>query len=295
MLAELETGFRFNDAVLRHLTVAKDKAETTPSAMMKMVEREEARKAPQQHRRRPPDPRCWPRGSALRHEPAGSCRPIDRTRRPAIHPCRIAGPGPAARSTNPRSAKTASRARSRCRSGRWRSGPSRGPLAQWPWAVWRLSPASWGHPQRPRPRVARHDARSCLAVQDLFVFIKILREVKLCPRHVVKAGSPRTANPSATPVAAVPAQALLPLHRRRCRGDRLQGRRHAARLHRRERQDHAGAPDRHACVLSAPAHHRHQARALPGPGAVQRPAQASEEQHYASHPAGKGRQPWQPR
>jgi small subunit ribosomal protein S6 len=44
-LAELETGFRYNDAVLRHLTVAKDKAETTPSVMMKQVERDEARKA----------------------------------------------------------------------------------------------------------------------------------------------------------------------------------------------------------------------------------------------------------
>jgi small subunit ribosomal protein S6 len=50
-LVELETGFRFNDAVLRHLTVALEKAETAPSAMMKHVEREEARKtpAPQQH------------------------------------------------------------------------------------------------------------------------------------------------------------------------------------------------------------------------------------------------------
>jgi small subunit ribosomal protein S6 len=47
-LTELETGFRFNDAVLRHLTVAKTKAETTPSIMMKAVEREEARKASQQ-------------------------------------------------------------------------------------------------------------------------------------------------------------------------------------------------------------------------------------------------------
>ena len=43
-LTELETGFRFNDAVLRHLTVAMDKAETNPSIMMKHVEREEARK-----------------------------------------------------------------------------------------------------------------------------------------------------------------------------------------------------------------------------------------------------------
>ena len=47
-LTDLETGFRFNDAVLRHLTVAKSKAETTPSIMMKAVEREEARKERQE-------------------------------------------------------------------------------------------------------------------------------------------------------------------------------------------------------------------------------------------------------
>ena len=46
-LAEIETAFKFNDAVLRHLTVVKEKAETTPSIMMKQVEREEARKAAQ--------------------------------------------------------------------------------------------------------------------------------------------------------------------------------------------------------------------------------------------------------
>jgi len=46
-LVELETAFKFNDAVLRHLTVVKDKAETVPSIMMKQVEREEARKAAQ--------------------------------------------------------------------------------------------------------------------------------------------------------------------------------------------------------------------------------------------------------
>ena len=45
VLVELETGFRFNDAVLRHLTVQKDQAETGPSIMMKMVEREDARKS----------------------------------------------------------------------------------------------------------------------------------------------------------------------------------------------------------------------------------------------------------
>ena len=48
VLAELETGFRFNDAVLRHLTVVKSKAETGPSVMMKSVEKEDARKAAQQ-------------------------------------------------------------------------------------------------------------------------------------------------------------------------------------------------------------------------------------------------------
>lgn len=46
-LTELETGFRFNDAVLRHLTVLKSKAESTPSVMMKSVEKEDARKAMQ--------------------------------------------------------------------------------------------------------------------------------------------------------------------------------------------------------------------------------------------------------
>jgi small subunit ribosomal protein S6 len=47
VLSELETGFRFNDAVLRHLTVVKTKAETGPSVMMKSVEKDEARKSPQ--------------------------------------------------------------------------------------------------------------------------------------------------------------------------------------------------------------------------------------------------------
>ena len=47
-LTELETGFRFNDAVLRHLTVARSKADTSPSVMMKVVEREESRKVAQE-------------------------------------------------------------------------------------------------------------------------------------------------------------------------------------------------------------------------------------------------------
>lgn len=46
-LTELEHAFKFNDAVLRHLTVQRKKADTAPSSMMKTVEREEARKAQQ--------------------------------------------------------------------------------------------------------------------------------------------------------------------------------------------------------------------------------------------------------
>jgi len=34
-LTELENSFKFNDAVLRHLTIKADKAETVPSPMMK--------------------------------------------------------------------------------------------------------------------------------------------------------------------------------------------------------------------------------------------------------------------
>ena len=44
-LDELEHAFRYNDAVLRHLTIKMKKAETVASPMMKVVEREEARKA----------------------------------------------------------------------------------------------------------------------------------------------------------------------------------------------------------------------------------------------------------
>jgi small subunit ribosomal protein S6 len=45
ILDELEHSFRYNDAVLRHLVIKTKKAQTTPSLMMKSVEREEARKA----------------------------------------------------------------------------------------------------------------------------------------------------------------------------------------------------------------------------------------------------------
>jgi small subunit ribosomal protein S6 len=47
VMGELEHAFKFNDAVLRHLTVQRKKADTAPSSMMKTVEREEARRAQQ--------------------------------------------------------------------------------------------------------------------------------------------------------------------------------------------------------------------------------------------------------
>jgi small subunit ribosomal protein S6 len=45
-LTELESSFRFNDAVLRHLTVSRDEGATAPSVMMRGSDRDEARKAP---------------------------------------------------------------------------------------------------------------------------------------------------------------------------------------------------------------------------------------------------------
>ena len=47
-LDELEHGFKFNDAVLRHLTIQRDTAEVEPSVMMRQVEREESRKTAQE-------------------------------------------------------------------------------------------------------------------------------------------------------------------------------------------------------------------------------------------------------
>ena len=46
LLDEIESAFRFNDAVLRHLTLTCQAAVTEKSAMMKEVEREESAKAP---------------------------------------------------------------------------------------------------------------------------------------------------------------------------------------------------------------------------------------------------------
>jgi len=44
-LNELETAFRFNDAVLRHLTIRRDEAVTTPSPLAKTEEKDAAPEA----------------------------------------------------------------------------------------------------------------------------------------------------------------------------------------------------------------------------------------------------------
>ena len=92
-LAELETGFRFNDAVLRHLTVSRDKADD--HAVGDDEGRREGRVAPPGAARRPRPERGRARGCAPQalREPAGSRGPAGRTRCLALHPGRIAGSG----------------------------------------------------------------------------------------------------------------------------------------------------------------------------------------------------------
>jgi small subunit ribosomal protein S6 len=43
VIAELDTGFRFNDAVLRHLITRRDDAVTEPSPILKAKEKEETK------------------------------------------------------------------------------------------------------------------------------------------------------------------------------------------------------------------------------------------------------------
>jgi len=49
-LAELESIFKFNDAILRHLIVRKDKAETEPSVMLKRKENKDERESVRRER-----------------------------------------------------------------------------------------------------------------------------------------------------------------------------------------------------------------------------------------------------
>jgi|GEM_PF-2710065 len=101
VMTELEHAFKFNDAVLRHLTVLRKKADTGPSSMMKTVEREEARKS-QQAEYKPWSARKPANHNRLstRHKPLviARCEPTSfeclhrRGFGHAIHPCRIARP-----------------------------------------------------------------------------------------------------------------------------------------------------------------------------------------------------------
>lgn len=43
VLDELVSGFRFNDAILRHMVLKRDEAETEPSAILKAKEKEDSR------------------------------------------------------------------------------------------------------------------------------------------------------------------------------------------------------------------------------------------------------------
>ena len=70
-LVELETAFKFNDAVLRHLTVKMKKAETAPSPMMKSVQREDAAKS---HRAEAAAPAAAPAAAAERTWRSASAR-----------------------------------------------------------------------------------------------------------------------------------------------------------------------------------------------------------------------------
>ncbi|RFF27752.1 30S ribosomal protein S6 [Wenzhouxiangella sp. 15181] len=49
-LSELESIFKFNDAILRHLIVRKDKAETEPSVMLKRKESKDERESARRER-----------------------------------------------------------------------------------------------------------------------------------------------------------------------------------------------------------------------------------------------------
>tara|TARA_S200000501_G_C20496205_1_gene600486 strand:+ start:259 stop:645 length:387 start_codon:yes stop_codon:yes gene_type:complete len=43
-LSEIETGFKFNDAVIRYLTIRTKNAETSPSPVMKLINKEDSAK-----------------------------------------------------------------------------------------------------------------------------------------------------------------------------------------------------------------------------------------------------------
>jgi small subunit ribosomal protein S6 len=63
-LSELETAFRFNDAVLRHLVVRMTKAETGPSVMSKRLQKDDTRKSPEPQTQSQPQPQAQTQAAA---------------------------------------------------------------------------------------------------------------------------------------------------------------------------------------------------------------------------------------
>jgi len=69
-LAEIEHAFKFNDAVLRHLTIIMKKAHTGPSPMWKQIQKEEARKGSTDSSPAPAPAASTPAASATDNAPA---------------------------------------------------------------------------------------------------------------------------------------------------------------------------------------------------------------------------------
>ena len=289
-LDELEHAFRFNDAVLRHLTVNMRGPVTEASPMM----RQEKRPASPDDR-----PRSFEDRRRARPKPGPG---LSRTQRPLRARCsnqvRLGGTCVGARSSAPHAGRSPGpdlHRQARVDAGRRRraqaggigdrgDGDGRGGAADERAAGGAERSASQGFlASRSRLSTPRRAAREPIRnrVEDIRSW------------HSEAAGSeasPRTSarkRPQLPP--AVQAPQVLPLHGGRHQGDRLQGRRAAEGLHQRERQDHPGA------------HHRHQGRTTSA--SCRRPSSAraswrccrtptcTEEAGHASHPAGKARQP----
>ncbi len=69
-LNELESGFRFNDAVLRHLVIRRDEADIEPSFILKSKEKDDAKST----RRRDDDSDGESRGESRGHSHADNDR-----------------------------------------------------------------------------------------------------------------------------------------------------------------------------------------------------------------------------
>jgi large subunit ribosomal protein L9 len=152
-------------------------------------------------------------------------------------------------------------------------------LCRWRWersASWRLPGTSTRNGRGLLFHITEVEPRLTEADRPIRIDHPISKEVHMPPPRG-KGRFSKDKRPSATTsrccsAASASAASPSPASRRSTTRSR-----HPARLHRRERQDHARPPDRHARLLPAPADHRHQARALPGAAAVQRPAQGLKE------------------